>query len=193
MSRRHGYSLTEVLVAIAILALIALATVPAFGNLRRRSAVRTAAVAMRSIFHLARSRAIARGRNCGVKFLRAGAEWQFSLYDDGDGDGVRNDDITRGTDRRVGPSRAVLPETKVVSIGLLPQTIRDPDGDLMPPTRSPVQFGVSTICSFTPMGEATPGTVYMKSDDNLWAVRVYGTTAKPRVIRYDPLTRKWVQ
>ena len=193
MRKHNGYSLAELLTVVAIIALIALATVPAFASMRRRSAARTAAVAMRSIFHLARSRAVSRGRNCGVKFQQSGPEWQFALYDDGDGDGVRNDDITKGTDRRVAPPRVVLPESRLVSIGLLPDTVRDPDGDQLLPTASPVQFGRSTICSFSPLGESTPGTIYMKSDRNLWAVRVYGATAKMRVLRYDVATRKWVE
>lgn len=192
MSRRNGYTFAELLTVLALIALIALATLPAFGTIRRNSAVRSAAVAMRSIFHLARSRAIARGRNCGVKFLQSGPEWQFALYDDGDGDGVRNDDITRGTDRRVAPPRPVFPETKSVSIGLLSRSILDPDGDRLPPGRSPVQFGRSTICSFSPLGEATPGTVYVRAGDGLWAIRVYGASAKMRLLRYDARSRRWV-
>ena len=194
MRRDNGYSLAEILTVLAIIGLIAAVALPAFASLRRRSAVRAAAVAMRSIFHGARSRAVTRGEYCGVKFLQSGAQWQFALYDDGDGDGIRNDDITRGTDRRVTPPRVVLPESSLVSIGLLPETVRDPDGDKLLPAASPVQFGKSTICSFSPLGESTSGTVYLKAPDrNLWAVRVYGATAKMRVIRYDVASRKWVQ
>jgi prepilin-type N-terminal cleavage/methylation domain-containing protein len=193
--KRHaGYSLVELLAVLAIVALIAGVAIPSFAAMRSRSAVRAASQAMRTIFHLARARAIARGVNCGVKFEKQRGEWQFALYDDGDGDGVRNDDIKEGIDRRVAPARVVLPESKLVSIGLLDQTIRDPDGDKLTSNKSPVQFGRASICSFSPLGESTPGTIYVVSRaKDLFAVRVYGASAKMRVLRYEPSRRKWVQ
>jgi prepilin-type N-terminal cleavage/methylation domain-containing protein len=191
--KQHGYSFVELLVVMAILAIVVGAASAAFAGMRNRSAVRAASQAMRSIFHLARARAIASGVNCGVRFEQTRGEWQFSLYDDGDGDGVRTEDIRKGIDRRVSPPRVVMPESKLVSIGLLRQTIRDPDGDKLTASKSPVQFGRSSICSFSPLGESTPGTIYVVSRaKDLFAVRVYGASAKMRVLRYEPSRQKWV-
>ncbi|MGZ8867811.1 MAG: hypothetical protein ACXW2P_05670, partial [Thermoanaerobaculia bacterium] len=78
------------------------------------------------------------------------------------------------------------------SIGLLQQVIRDPDGDLLRPNDSPIQFGRSSICSFSPKGSATPGTIYLTDDaGSLYAVRVYGATAKIRLLRYSGERRRW--
>jgi prepilin-type N-terminal cleavage/methylation domain-containing protein len=177
----RGYSLVELLAALAVVAIICLVTVPAFGSMRRRSAVRLASYDLRTIFHQTRSRAIARNRNAGVRFTKIASGWVFAVYDDGDGDGVRNDDITRGTDRLAVPA-----------IGLLPQTVTDPDGDRLLPTASPVQFNASQLCSFSPLGESTPGTIYITDRaGELYAVRVYGATAKMRVLRYDGGRRRW--
>ena len=191
---QYGYSAVELLVVAVIIGTIVTAAVPSFLTLNRRSALRAASAELRSIFHLARSRAIARGAKTGLKFVRLGSEWHFAIYDDGDRDGVRNDDIRRGVDRLVAPPRVVFPSTRAVTIGLLDETIRDPDGKRLPPSRSPVHFNRSAICSFSPLGSSTPGTVYLTDrDGGLFAVRVYGTTAKIRVLRYDRRTRRWAR
>lgn len=195
MTRRQtGFSLIELVAVVSIVAIIVLISIPAFGSMRRQMAVRAASAELRTIFHLARSRAIARGRNCGLKFLQVDGEWKFALYDDGDGDGVRNDDINRGVDKMARPPRSVFPQSRIVTIGLLDIPIRDPDGDRMRIDASPVAFNRSAICSFSPVGEATPGTIYITDQGrNLWAVRVLGATARVRMLRYDGGAQRWLQ
>jgi len=191
---RRGYSLLELLTVIAILGILAVAAVPAFASIHRRGALRGAAAEVRSILNLARSRAIASGKNCGLKFLQLGGDWHFAIYEDGDRDGVRNDDIKSGKDKMIEPPRVVFPHADVVTIGLLKQTIKDPDGQKLKPTQSPVAFGKSGICSFSPLGESSSGTIYLTDHGrDLYAVRVYGATAKVRVLRYDPNKKRWVR
>jgi hypothetical protein len=162
-------------------------------KLRRRVAVPAAATEQRTQFHLARSRAISRNANCGMKFVLLGGEWHFAVYQDGDGDGVRSDDIKSGKDWLVTRPRVVLPSSRAVTIGLLDVAVKDPDGDLLSPGKSPVAFNQSAICSFSPMGESTPGTIYITDRAlDLYAVRVYGATAKIRILRYVRATGKWV-
>src|SRR5947207_6031598 len=144
MSKRsHGYSLVGLLAVLAVIGRIALCSIPAFANYRRRMSVVAAADQLRTIFRATRSRAIATGHNAGVKFI-AGREWTYAIYDDGDDDGVRNDDIDRGVDRRVFGPTVVMPSYHIATIGLLTTTVKDPDGDALKPTASPVQFGRST-------------------------------------------------
>ncbi|HKB79782.1 MAG TPA: GspH/FimT family pseudopilin, partial [Thermoanaerobaculia bacterium] len=158
---RRGYSLIELVTVVAIVGLIALCAFPAFGTYRRRASMRSEAGELQNIFRLARSRAIATGLNVGVKFARAGNQWIYTIFEDGDGDGIRSDDITRGIDRRwVGPS-LLIPQFNLATIALLRESIRDPDGEPLPPTSSAVRFNRSSICSFSPTGSATPGTIYI--------------------------------
>lgn len=191
--RQSGYSLSEVLVVIAIVGLFTSIAFPTVTSMIRRSALRAAAGELRSIFHAARMRAIARSTNCGLKFFLADGEWQYAIYDDGDGDGVRNDDIRDGIDKRVAPARPALRESKAATIGLLDRAIKDPDGDALVPSAPPVRFNRSAICSFSPMGESTPGTIYLTDRaGELYAVRVYGISAKITTLRYDAKALRWV-
>ena len=189
---QRGFTLPELLTTIAIIGMTASISVPAFLNYQRRNAVRVAAQEIRSIFHVARSRAITRHAHAGLKFSAAGGEWRYALCDDGDGDGLRNDALASGVDRCVDLPRPVLRESRFAAIGLPSLAIKDPDGDPLPPTRSPVQFNASTICSFSPTGQSTPGTIYLTNrDDDVYAVRVYGASAKIRVLRYHPSAARW--
>jgi prepilin-type N-terminal cleavage/methylation domain-containing protein len=190
--QQRGFSLLETLIVVAIIGMMVAMSLPSFARMRRQMALKAAAAELRTQFHLTRSRAIARNVYCGMKFLLLGGEWHFAVYEDGDGDGVRNDDITSGKDRLIARPRVVLPTSKAVTIGLLDIAIKDPDGDPLPPTKSPVAFNTSTICSFSPLGQSTPGTIYITDDrTDLYAVRVFGTSAKIRVVRYIRATGKW--
>ena len=190
MLKRNGYTLIELLIILAIIGLVAGITLPNFAKMRNRVALRAAAGELRSIFHLVRMRAISTGTNNGVKFVQIAGVWHFILYEDGDRDGVRNDDIKKGIDRPLSPPRVVFREARNVTIGLIDVAVKDPDGD---PVKSPVHFNNSTVCSFSPLGQSTPGTIYITDNDgDLWCVRVYGASAKIRTLRYDRGTRKWV-
>ena len=192
MSKRNpGYSLLELLTVLAILGVMLVCAIPAFGNYRRRMSIIAASEEFRSILRAARARAINSGRHAGVKFI-SGAEWTYAIYEDGDGDGIRNDDITRGTDRRTFGPAVVMPSFHLATIGLLKTKVKDPDGDPLDPRDSPVQFGRSTICSFSPIGGGTPGTLYLiDGGGQLWAARVYGSGGRVRLLRYNGGLKKW--
>jgi type II secretory pathway pseudopilin PulG len=190
--RQTGIALIDLIVALAIVGIIALCAIPAFAAYRRQSSVLAAACEMRSLLREIRSRAIAHDGNSGVKFVKAGTNWTYTLYDDGNGNGVSNADITKGIDKRYFGPAVVMPSFRTASISLLPKTIRDPDGAKLLPTDNALQFGNSTICSFSSQGGGTPGTIYISDGtSNLYCVRVFGATGKLRMLRYDSGKAKW--
>lgn len=183
--RPNGYSITELLTVVAILGLFASTAMPSFLTLQRRAAVTAAADELRAIFRGCRMRAIASGRNCGVQFTKTNGVWMYAIVDDTNDNGIRTAEIANGTDRIIGRRKRVLETVRYASIGLPPQTIIDPDGEKLTPSSPPVRFGSSSICSFSPLGAATAGSVYLTdSRGEVWCARVFGVTAKVRLMRY---------
>jgi prepilin-type N-terminal cleavage/methylation domain-containing protein len=190
---QHGYTLNELLTALAVMAVMLLVSLPAFAAHRRRLAATAATDAIRSVFRSVRARAIAHSRHSGVKFVQDGGQWTYSLYDDGDGDGVMNDDIKSGTDRRVAGPFPLDTHMAPAAIALPAARIKDPDGEWFPPNASPVQFNRSTLCSFSDLGSGTPGSIYLTDGSrDVYAVRVLGT-GRVRILRYDSVRGKWGQ
>jgi len=183
---QRGYSLAEVLVSMAIIASMVLISIPSVLAMRERAAIRGAAAEIRGLFSLARSQAIARRRNVGIKFLRIGDQWQYAFYEDGNANGVRNAEIVNGTDPLLKPYESVLPGVNAGRIGLPEIAVPDPTGSgVIRPDASPIRFNRSTICSFSPLGSATPGSVFLTGGSDTAAVLVvYGATARVRLMYF---------
>jgi prepilin-type N-terminal cleavage/methylation domain-containing protein len=191
---RRGYSLIELLTVVAIVGLFVAVSTPHFLSLRRQAAMRAATKEIRGVIQKTRARAITRSRNSAVKFQLFGDEWRYAIYDDGDFDGVRNDDIAKGIDPVVIPFTPVLPGAGRVRIGLPAAGARDPDTNklLVPSKDSPVRFNASTLCSFSPAGSGTPGTVFLTDGHtDIGAVRVFGATGRIRSQMFNRATGKW--
>lgn len=196
MSRRSilGFSILELLVVLAVVGMVAAAGVPAFRSIQSSLAVRNALGEIRSILQTARSRAIASNRHTAVRFERDRKRFRYAIYEDGDWDGVRNDDIARRIDKPIITSREVLRGVSRAWIGLPPHPIADPDsGALMRPGSSAIRFNRSMLCSFSPSGSGTSGSVFVTDGGKVTAViRVFGGTGRIRSQRFDRNLGRWV-
>lgn len=191
---RQGFSLPEVLVTVALVGLVVSFALPNFNNFRRRAALRTAAREIMSELREARFRAIVQRRQVALKFAKgSGGEWMYSVYEDRDADGVRNNDIKAGVDVLVQPSRPVLLAAGGATIGLPPVPVRDPDTNkVIAAGASPIKFGKSALCSFSWLGGGTAGSIYLTDEyENVAIVRVTGATGRVRLLFYDAGSRKW--
>jgi len=182
-SSARGVSIIELLTVVAIVGLMVTISIPSLHDLSRKRELQAATAELRSIFREVRSRAVARGRNSAVKFREIGGVWHYGFIDDGDGDGVLNEDIVSGVDRLVSPYHAVFGTAGKVRIGLPGVSVRDSEsGEIVRPGASPVRFNRSTICSFSPTGSATPGSIYLTDGAHrAAAVVVYGASGKVRM------------
>ncbi len=178
--RTRGHSLVEMLVVVAILMTMAAVATPIFRPMFADAHLLGAGREFCSNFRLAASAAVRGNVYTAIRFENDAGQLRYSVYRDGDHDGVRSDDIARGRDTRLaGPFAIATGHT--VRVGILPGT------PAIPPERGvlsgdPIRFGSSDILSFSPMGSATPGTFYLMGDGAQAAVRVTGGTARVRIM-----------
>ena len=164
----------------AVLGSVAVAYVlSAVGHSEGHAAARYLAARM----GLARTQAVARGAAIGLRFDQEPRGFTFSVFQDGNGDGIRSSDIEAGIDPLIEPTASVFQQFPGVDIGLAPGA----------PAPDPVQLGRINILTFTPVGTSTSGTIYIRDrDGSQWAVRVLGATGRVRVLRYESRTRAWL-
>ena len=192
---RTGFTLLELLIATTILALLATLAVPPLRQQIAQHRVRLAAAEVASTLWTARGSAVRYGVAVAIRFEfeESDAEPVFSLYADGDGDGVRTADLNSGTDPRIGRPARLLHVGRGVHFGF-PDDLEPAEftgSGRLDRLDDPVRFGRSNIASFSPAGTASPGTVFLTDGYHLFAVRVYSRTGKIQVLRYVRERELW--
>ena len=193
--RAAGLTTLELIVSLLFAALLTLLIAPGTFALRESVSIRNAVHETTVAFYLARTYAISRDRNVGLKFRRNGDRFEWALYGDGNGNGVRTAEIASGVDRYLG---VAYPWSRNDVRPAIMTGIRVPDpstpGRYLDRIDDPIRFNNSDICSFTPLGDATPGSVYLWDAHNRMAVvRVFGATAKIRTLYYRRGARAWTR
>jgi hypothetical protein len=138
-----------------------------------------------------RMEAIKRSRRVAIRFADASAQYAFTVYEDGNGNGVLTSDIRRGVDRQIRAPERLSDSFRNVEFGALPGLPPIEPGD-SPPGIDPIRFGAARSISFNPLGQATSGTLYLTGRNHTqYAVRVFGATGKIRVYRYNWRASTW--
>jgi len=142
---------------------------------------------------LTRMQAVERSTRVGIFFTAGEHGVQYATYADGDADGVRSDDIRRGIDRRITGDERLEDLFPGVTFAL-PDDVPDVGATRGGAGRDPIRIGRSRILTFTPIGTATSGTLYLRGRGAVQlAVRVLGVTGRTRLLRYDARLHKWVE
>jgi Tfp pilus assembly protein FimT len=129
----------------------------------------------------ARTYAVLRSANVALRFVDGPSGVTFQTFVDGNRNGVRSADIAAAIDRPLDAPMRLPDLFPAVDIAIAPAL-----GD------NAVRFGSSGLLSFTPLGTATSGTVYVRGRDGTQlAVRVLGVTGRTRVLRYTPRNGRW--
>jgi type II secretory pathway pseudopilin PulG len=180
---QRGYSLIELLLAISFLVLLTAMAVPWLTSGLERARARAAARYLATRMARIRTQAVTRSTTIALRFEASPAGLLIAVYGDGNGNGVRTRDIDGGIDRSLEP--AVRLED--LFPGVLIAAAVGNDGPA-------VDLGGADLLSFTPFGTATSGTIsILGRDGSQFAVRVLGSTARIRLLRFDPLSRQWVE
>lgn len=147
---------------------------------------------------LARSQAVRAGAAVGVRFEMVdrpeaqGDRVWIGSFVDGDGDGIRSEDISTAVDRVLDPAEPLLARFPRVRFGLrsgVPPV--GGRGTSSGPVRG-VRLGGRNLLTMTPLGTATSGTIYLGSDPGpQYAVRIFGATGRVTVLRFDARATDW--
>ena len=191
----RGTSLPELLVVLLILGLVFALSLPALSNLLAEEGLAAAAREVSGILNMARARAVFQGADVGVKWISSGGDLVLSVYQDGNGNGVTTADIRKGIDRLVAGPYWLRGKYPGISFSFVPGFDGlDPGGAPIGNVADPLRFGRSDICSFSPIGKASPGTVYLSNRNRRQAaVRVTPANAKIQSFTWHGKSLKWIK
>ena len=192
----RGFTLVELIVTLALLLLAAMIGAPPLLEMTGDLRLHLAAEELVGTLRLARSWAVRHDANVAVKFRTAAdGTVTFTLYRDGNGNGVLNREIDSGVDPQVEPPRRLTALGRGVGFGFPPGVApTDPSSPGHPLDRldDPIRFNTSDLASFAPFGTSTPGSLYLTDGrKRLVAVRVSDLAGRIRVLSYDAQKRVW--
>jgi type II secretory pathway pseudopilin PulG len=187
----RGRSLLEVLIVLALMLVSATMLIPSLRAYSQEAQIKGAAQAFQGRFREAYSAAIRGNAETAIRFETGGGPPSYSLYVDGNGNGVLSADIATGRDRRIAGPIPLDGGLAGVRVGINPGTPAiPPDSGTLDPA-DPIRFGRSNMLSFSPMGTATPGTFYLAGEYAQAAVRVTPGSARVRMLFCRG--RRWVE
>jgi type II secretory pathway pseudopilin PulG len=191
--RDPGFTLLEALLVVAFIALVAAIGLPQLEHALDEHRTASAARYLAHRLALARFEAVKRARRVGLQFVEDQGTVRYATCVDDNGNGILATDISQGLDAVLSPSEQIGDLFPGVVFGLR-EDVPDVDGntgDGAP--RDPLRIGRSRIVTFSPIGTATSGTLYLRGRGApQFAIRVLGVTGRTRVLRFDWGTRTWI-
>ena len=189
----RGYSLLELMFVLALSVTMSAAALPeyltALDDVRVSGAVHYVSARLQR----ARMEAVSRSAMVGVQFTQTAAGYSYAVYVDGNRNGVLTRDIQRGIDRLITPAERLADQFTGVEFGAIPG-LPPVDSSGTAPGTDPIRLGSGNIASFSALGTASSGTVYIRSRrDAQYAVRIFGETGRTRMMKFEPRTRQWKQ
>ena len=179
------------MVVVGLVCAVMTAAVPVFEAAADTAEAAGAARYLASVAARARLDAARGQRTVAVRFARQ-SPVTFTVVVDGDGDGVRADDIAAGIDRPIRAADRLEDHFHRVRFGISGPLTGIDDAPGLTAADDPIRFGVADQLTFTPVGTATGGTAYLTSRAGVqFAVRISGITGRARVLRYDHGRAAW--
>jgi len=193
--RYRGWSLVELLAALVLIGVLTSLLLPTTAEIAADARAAAGARELAAILQSMRWKAVATNTNHGLFFALDDKGWHWLVVRDGNRNGLRTAEVRNGTDRIVsGPHRLeervsglYLGFPPAVSVPRIP-----PRSGSIPNLTDPVKFGRSDLISFSPLGTASSGTLYVTDRRHaLRAVVLFGPAVRVRVWRFDTREDKW--
>jgi type II secretory pathway pseudopilin PulG len=187
----RGYSLLEVVFVIGLGLTVSAAAVPQYlagiDDFRASGAARYLSARLQR----ARMEAVMRSTSVAMQFAQTPGGYSYTVYLDGNGNGVLTHEIQNGVDRRIHTSERLRDHFAGVDFGAVPGLPPiDPAGTA--PGTDPIRLGASSLATFTALGTSSTGTVYIRGRrDAQYAVRIFGDTGKTRMLKFLHRTGRW--
>lgn len=189
--RQRGFTVIDVLLTVGLMATLGAITVPpvlrALNDIRTLAAVRY----LSACLHRARMTAVARSVDTALRFSEDDGSYEYAVYVDGNGNGLRSREIDDGIDREIIPRQRLGDHFRGVDFGTVPDLPAVDLGGTIPGS-DPVRIGSSDLLTFTPLGTASAGSLYVRGPgDAQYVVRVLGETGRIRILKFDARLREW--
>ncbi len=187
-----GVSLLELVLVLALLVLTAAIALPSILGELDNARAAAAARHIAGLVRLTRVQAATRSTRVGLRFEQAGATYHYAVYVDGNGNGLRSRDIRSGIDTPITPVERIGDRFPGVTFGVAAGVTRISDGGPLMGDADPVRLGSADTLTFSPLGTATSGTIFLRSrKGRQYAVRVLGATGRTRVLEFRHETGSW--
>lgn len=195
MTASKGYTLAELLAVLAILAMAVAVALPAAAMLRDGGRAAAGARTMATLLAAQRWKSVSGHRVRGLQFRNVGGRWSWREVLDGNGNGLRTAEVARGVDPVASADETMEHLVSDVTLGFPPGEVfpeAPPGTATLRAGDDPVRFGRSDLVSFSPVGSASSGTIYITDGRRgLFAVVLFGPTSRLRVWRFRPEDRTW--
>lgn len=167
---------------LALVGILLLFSATDLAGAQRRREFENFARELAGLLETCRWRAISEGEYAGAVITRGDSGYVAVLYLDGNGNGIRIQDISRGVDFQFRGPVVLRRALGDVEAGYLSDPVPQipPRNGFITDTTDPVRFGRSNIISFSPRGDSSSGTLYLAchSQKQMYALVLYGATAR---------------
>ncbi len=191
---KKGYTILEALIVLLIVGMFLMVAIPPFTKyFIKRWELEKSLRDLVSVLRDGRQQAITRNVYVGIFFsLDRDFNLNYRLYKDGNGNGIRKRDIEKKIDKPLGNTKKIE-FNQFVKPGILSPKLKDPStGKKISNPEDPIKFGQSDICSFSPYGVSSSGSIFFTDKKTLQGVvRVYPSSGKIRILYYK--NSKWLE
>jgi hypothetical protein len=192
VTEARGAAFIDIIVALSVCAVMAAIAVPVIGGTLDRERTIIGAQYLARLLQRARLESLKRARPVAVRVEVIGDRTQLRLFADGNGTGVRQHEINLGIDLPLAPVEWLDDQIRDISLRIN-QNVTDVSGAVMlEPGDDPLRIGNTSLVTFSPVGSATSGTLYVAAHRGpQMAIRVFGATGRVRVLMFDARTGQW--
>ncbi|HUQ87336.1 MAG TPA: hypothetical protein VM096_07240 [Vicinamibacterales bacterium] len=192
LAESRGAALIDIIVCASLCVVMGAIAVPVIGGTLDRERTIIGAQYLAGQLQRARLESLKRARAVAVRIEIMGDRTLLRLFADGNGNGVLQRDIDRGIDLPLTPVQWLDDQARDLSVRINQQVTDVSGAATLGPGDDPLRIGNTSLLTFSPVGTATSGTLYVAAPQGpQMAIRVFGATGRVRVLMFDARTRQW--